>query len=130
MVKLPVTLLTGRSLTQGQSREIGKTSDKYEEAVAVCMLDPTDMETLQLSADTHVRVTTAFGQVVVKGLLSTQAPHAGVAFMPCGPWASVVVDPGTKGTGMPAFKGIEAEVEPAHGETIPTVYELASTIRG
>lgn len=130
MVKIPVTLLTGRSLAQGQSREISKTSPRYEETVAVCMLDPADMETLRISTGTHVRVTTAFGHVVVKGLTSTQAPHAGMAFMPCGPWASVVVDPETKGTGMPAFKGIDAEVEPADGETIPNVYALTAAIRG
>lgn len=130
MVTIPVTLLTGRSLAQGQSREISKTSARYEETVAVCMLDPADMKTLQISTGTNVRVTTAFGHVVVKGLASAQTPHAGLVFMPCGPWASVVVDPETKGTGMPAFKGIEAEVEPADGEAIPNVYELASAIRG
>ena len=94
------------------------------------MLDPEDMKTLRVSTGTNVRVTTAFGRVVVKGLTSSQTPHAGLVFMPCGPWASVVVDPETKGTGMPAFKGIEAEVEPADGEAIPNVYELVSTIRG
>ena len=57
-----------------------------------------------------VSVKTEYGEVVVKIKENTGNPD-NIAFIPMGPWANAVVDPDTKGCGMPGFKGIQAEVE-------------------
>jgi formylmethanofuran dehydrogenase subunit D len=119
-----VTLITGRSLRQGQGKEVGKTSEMYRENVAVCELDPEDLKILNVPSGTNVRVSTKHGEVVVKGLLSTQTPHRGIAFIPCGPWANSVTGSETNGTGMPTFKGVLAEVTPAPEEPVLDVKQL------
>ncbi len=53
---------------------------------------------------------TEYGEVVVKAAASKKS-HPNVAFIPMGPWANAVTDPGTDYTGMPSFKGIKATVE-------------------
>jgi len=40
MVKLRVSLLTGRTLEQGRGKEYGKLSEEYWRDVAVCEMDP------------------------------------------------------------------------------------------
>jgi len=69
-------------------------------------------------------VSTDYGSVVVKALKSPRAPHSGVIFIPYGPWANVVVNPETHGIGMPSFKGIPAEVEPAPDKPLLSLEEL------
>jgi len=123
-LKLKVTLITGRTIDQGTGKEHGKTSREYMESVAVCQLDPEDMKELGIRENESVRVTTEFGSVVVKAAKSKRAPHPRVVFVPYGPWANVVTDPETSGIGMPSFKGIPAEVEPAPAERVLSLQEL------
>ncbi len=52
----------------------------------------------------------------------------GLVFIPMGPWANAVVDPDTKGCGMPGFKGIPAVVEPTD-EKAPTMPELMARLK-
>jgi formylmethanofuran dehydrogenase subunit D len=72
----------------------------------------------------NVKITTDYGSVVVIAVKSLRAPHLGVIFVPYGPWASVVVNPKTHGTGMPSFKGIDAVIEPAPDEKVLQLPEL------
>jgi len=123
-------LLTGRTLGQGRSKEIGKLSDEYAKNVGICEFDPEDLKSLQISPGQNVRVTTKHGTVVVKAALSTQAPHRGLIFMPYGPWTSMICDPETHQTGMPSLKGIEAEATPAPEEKVLTIRELVAHISG
>jgi formylmethanofuran dehydrogenase subunit D len=52
------------------------------------------------------------GKVVVKALQSTyEEPHSGTAYMVNGPWVNALVSAETSGTGVPAFKYIEAKME-------------------
>lgn len=118
MTKLRVTLTTGRTLAQGATREGMKTLNEYVRAAAVCELDPGDMEKLGVKEGDLVRVTTKHGSVIVRATISTQAPHPSIVFMPIGPWANVLIGAETDSIGMPSFKSISAEVEPAPGETI------------
>jgi len=106
-------LLTGRTLRQGQGKEYGKLSERYWKSVAICEIDPDDMKKLGIKENSHVKITTDYGSVVVRAVKSLRAPHAGRVFVPYGPWASVVVNHKTHGTGMPSFKGIQASIEPA-----------------
>ncbi|MEM2105414.1 MAG: molybdopterin dinucleotide binding domain-containing protein [Candidatus Bathyarchaeia archaeon] len=122
--KLHVTLLTGRTIEQGVAKERGKASSEYAESVSVCYMDPEDMKQLGIKEKTNVQVSTEYGSVVVKALKSLRAPHTGIIYIPYGPWANVVVNPETHGIGMPSFKGISAEIEPAPDMPVLGLEEL------
>jgi len=124
MSKLDVTLLTGRTLRQGQGKEYGKLSERYWESVAICEMDPDDMKILSIRESENVKITTNFGSIVVKAVKSLRTPHRGVVFVPYGPWINVVVNPKTHGTGMPSFKGISATIESAAEEQVLQLKEL------
>jgi len=122
--RLRLTLLTGRTREQGVGKEHGKTSKEYIESVSICHIDPEDLKKLGIKNKTNVLVSTAYGSVVVKAMKSPRAPHPGVIFIPYGPWANAVTDPETHGIGMPSFKGIPAEVEPASDKSVLSLAEL------
>lgn len=128
MPGLSVLLLTGRTLRQGQGKEYGKLSERYWKSVALCETDPTDMKILGIKENTPVKISTEHGFVVVRAVKSLRAPHPGRVFIPYGPWASLIVNPKTDGTGMPSFKGTPANIEPAGAsEKIMTLRELLKT---
>ncbi|MGQ9468727.1 MAG: molybdopterin dinucleotide binding domain-containing protein [Nitrososphaerales archaeon] len=129
-MKLKAILLTGRSLKQGMGKELSKVSDKYRESVAICEIHPKDAEDLGLKEGDSIRVTTQFGSIVVKCNPSRNIPKPGVIFIPYGPYASMIVGSGTDSTGMPTFKGIVAEVEPAPEEKVLNARELLSKYLG
>jgi len=122
--KLRVTLLTGRTIEQGVGKERGKASKEYMESVSVCYMDPEDLKKLGIKEKTTVLVSTDYGSVVVKALKSLRGPHLNIIFIPYGPWANAVVDPETHSIGMPSFKGIPAEVEPAPDKPLLSLEEL------
>jgi formylmethanofuran dehydrogenase subunit D len=124
VLKLLVTLLTGRTIEQGVGKERGKTSEAYVESVSVCYVDPEDLKRLKIKEKTNVLVSTDYGSVVVKAVKSLRGPHPGVIFIPYGPWVNVVVDPETQGVGMPSLKGIPAEVEPALDKNVLSLEEI------
>jgi len=121
---LKVSLLSGRTIDQGRDKELSKFSEEYKRSVAVCYIDPEDMKELRIRENTNVRVTTSFGSVVVKAKKSLRSPHRGAVFIPYGAWVNLVADPKTHGTGMPSFKGIQADVEPAPQEEVLDLEEL------
>jgi len=124
MFKLKVTLLTGRTLRQGQGKEHGKLSEFYQKNVAICEMDPEDMKRLGVRENQNVKIVTNHGSVVLKAAKSLRTPHPGVVFVPYGPWISLVMNTETQGTGMPSLKGVQAEVEPAPKEPVLTLPEL------
>ena len=107
---LKATLITGRTLDQGRTLEIGKFSKEYMSKVAIIELSKQDMEKLGISSGSAVKVSSAYGQVVVKAVESAFTPQ-GMAFIPMGPWANAIVSPNTQGSGMPTLKGIEVTIE-------------------
>jgi formylmethanofuran dehydrogenase subunit D len=128
MPNLTVTLLTGRTLRQGQGKEYGKLSERYWKNVAICEIDPDDMKRLAMKDGKPVKVITKHGSVTLRAVKSLRGPHSGMIFVPYGPWASIIVDSETHGTGMPSFKGIQAVIEPAvDGEKVLTLQELLTT---
>lgn len=104
---LKVTLITGRTISQGVNLD-NKTSSDYMDATACCELNSKGIELL--GKPKYVRFKTEYGEVVVKLKENNGNPDS-IAFIPLGPWANAVVDPDTKGCGMPGFKGIPAEIE-------------------
>lgn len=121
MVKF--TLLTGRSLVQGVGKEGGKFSEKYIQEVSTCQIDPEDLNMLNVKPGDCVKLTTEYGSVVLK-VASSSLVHRGSVFIPYGPYANLLIGTKTGGTGMPSFKGIPVEVEPAPGESVPEIKEL------
>lgn len=119
MTRLKVSLVTGRTIDQGKWKELGKLSREYMESVAICEIDPDDLKRLGLREGRNVRVKTKFGSVVLKAKKSRRKPHRGVIFIPYGPWANLVVNPETDGTGMPSLKGVDAEIEPTDEDVMP-----------
>jgi formylmethanofuran dehydrogenase subunit D len=122
--RLHVTLLTGRTIDQGAGKEHGKFSEDYMKNVSVCFVDPEDLKRLNIKYDTNVCVSTQYGSVVLRALKSQRGPHPGVIFIPYGPWANVIVNPVTDDIGMPSFKGISAEIEPAPEKVVLGLHEL------
>ncbi len=129
MPKLNVLVLTGRTIEQGKGKEMGKLSKVYLDDVVQCNIDPQDMKTLKLRQNTNVRVTSKFGSVVLKAVKSPRAPHPKMIFISYGPWASVISDPRTNGTGMPSLKGFPAEIEPAPDEKVLSIQELVNQLK-
>ena len=117
-----MVLITGRTIAQGKTGEAGKLKQEYLESVAQVELDRGDFEGLGLSSGDNVRVKTAHGEVIVRAVES-RFKHPGIAFMPMGPWANLVVDPSSQGSGMPTFKGVEVKIA-SSSEPIASVQEL------
>jgi formylmethanofuran dehydrogenase subunit D len=127
MPKLKVSLLTGRTIDQGTGKEYGKLSEEYQKSVSICQMDPADIKFLKVRENENVKVTTEFGSVIMKVVKSKRAPHPRVVFIPYGPWASVLANPETHGTGMPSLKGETAEIEPVPTEKVLNLQELLRT---
>lgn len=130
MYKLRVTLLTGRSIYQGVGKEWGKLSDEYWRSVTICEIDPKDLQLLSIKENDSVKVTTEFGSVVLRAVEASNASHAGMVFIPYGPFANILIGSRTHGTGMPSFKGIAAEVEPAKGVKTMSIRDLLKEYYG
>jgi len=124
MPRLKVSVLTGRTIRQGQGKEYGKLSERYWKSVAICEIDPEDMKYLGVKENENVKIIADYGSVVVRAVKSLRAPHRSVVFVPYGPWASMIVNPETHGTGMPSFKGITATIETASNEQVLSLKEL------
>ena len=124
MPKLQVSLLTGRTIDQGKGKECGKLSNEYLSSVSICEIDPEDMNFLGVKENDVVKVTTDFGSVNVRAIKSLRGPHPKVVFIPYGPWASILANPKTHGTGMPSLKGENAEIEYAPSEKVLSLEEL------
>jgi len=124
MSTIEVTLLTGRTIDQGTTKEHGKLSDEYRENVAICEMDPNDLKELDVKENSNIRVSTKHGSVIVKVKESKRAPHPKIAYMPYSLWVNIIVNPQTHGTGMPSFKGIAAEIQAAPTEKVPSIPQL------
>ncbi|MFQ6129477.1 MAG: molybdopterin dinucleotide binding domain-containing protein [Candidatus Hadarchaeaceae archaeon] len=105
---MKVILINGRTTKQGASLEMGKTSEEYSNDVAVIMMNESDMKKISVKEGEHVEVRTKFGSAVVRCIESRI--DRGIAFMPYGPWANILIGGDTQGTGMPDYKGVEAKI--------------------
>ena len=124
MAKIRLNLITGRTIQQGVAIEGGKEKPSYRDACGIIELDAEDFRKLGIYRNSNVRVTSAYGTVVVKAIDATQGPHPGLGWIPMGPWANQITNPNTYSTGMPTFKGVPVEVEPAPGEPVLLGIEL------
>lgn len=118
MATISVNLISGRTIHQGVAMEGGKEKEAYRQACGIIEMDSSDLKKLGAWKNTNVRVTSPYGTVIVKAIETTQGPHPGVAFIPMGPWANMVVNPTTYSTGMPTFKGTPVRIEVAMNEPV------------
>jgi formylmethanofuran dehydrogenase subunit D len=82
------------------------------------------MNRLGATEGENIRVTTDFGQVILRAALSKQAPHKGIAFIPYGAWASMLFDTSTHASGMPTLKGLKASIERTPEAKVATLQEI------
>jgi len=127
MSKITVTLISGRTSQQGVALEVGKTSDQYFQSVSFVEVSAEDAKAMGLEDGKRVEVATPHGSVVVTGRVS-KGLEEGMAFFPYGLWANQVFSSETDGTGMPAYKGIEATLEPAKGDVL-SLSELVERLK-
>ena len=120
-------LVTGRTVRQGRSMEMGKLNGRYVHDVAVCEVNPVTLEVLGIDEGNHIEVETVHGSIVVRCSVNNDV-EPGIAFIPCGPYANAVTGSETGGTGMPHFKGIEAMLFPAPDREILGPRELLDSI--
>ena len=125
---IEVTLITGRTIEQGETMEISKLSDEYTKATAICELDAEDMTQLGIKDGDNVKVSSDTGSVILVARDATQGPHQGIAFIPMGPWANSITGTGSDSTGMPPFKGFKVKIEPAGSEKVLSAKELIAEV--
>ena len=123
---MKAVLISGRTVEQGKSLEIGKTSAEYFESVAAVEMNGSDMSVLGIEEDQPVEIRTEFGSTVAKCRKSNV--DRGIAFMPYGPWVSMIIGNDTQGTGMPDTRGVEAEISTTDKQA-PTVTEIVKIIK-
>ncbi len=127
MEKINVRIVSGRTSQQGVGLEVGKTSDQYFESVTYIELFTGDAGSLGVGDGDKVKVETAHGSVVVSAKLSDRL-ESGTSFFPCGLWANQVFGSETGGTGMPMFKGIDAEVS-ASSAAVPSLADIIAKLK-
>jgi formylmethanofuran dehydrogenase subunit D len=125
---IEVTLITGRTISQGEAMEKSKLTAEYRDATALCELDAEDMGRLGINEGDNVKVSSEAGEVVVKAVKTTQGPHEGIAFIPMGPWANAITGTGSDSTGMPSFKGINVKIEPAKDAKVLSALDLIKEV--
>ena len=129
MPKLDVLVNTGRTIDQGRGKEMGKTSEVYRNDVSQVQIDPEDMKKMGLRRNSIVKLTTDFGSVILRAVKSIRGPHPNMVFIAYGPYASMVSDPETHGSGMPSLKGMKGTLEPAPKQKVLTMEELINKLR-
>ena len=124
MPKIPLNMITQRSVEEGAAMEKGKTNRDYFEACSIIELNPEDMKRAGILRSTNVLVVSESGSVIVKAKEPTQYIPPGLAHMRQGVWANQVVPPRTQSTGTPQYSGFPVTIEPAPKERIKTALEL------
>ncbi len=125
---IKVLVTSGRTLSQGRAMEKGKMTSDYENAVAVCELDSTAMESLGIKNGETIVVKSGIDEIAVKAKLNKNL-HPGIAFIPCGPYFNYILDSYTQHTGMPGFKSLTVSIDAAPGAKIPTITELTQMMK-
>jgi formylmethanofuran dehydrogenase subunit D len=101
--------ISGRSTNQGRYINIGKDTDEYRAMVSVLSMNNQDLAQLGLSPGMHVRVRSEWGESIFK-CAEGELPQ-GIVFALYGPPTSPLIGGQTDGTGMPAQKGFDVEIE-------------------
>lgn len=109
MTRLALTLVTGRTTTQGKAIHKGKRSPEYDAEVHTLEMSPADLAARGLAEGDPVRLRSRFGEVRLR-VKKADLP-AGLVFVAYGYPVNQVIGGDTQGTGMPDSKGLDVEVE-------------------
>jgi len=104
-----LTLITGRTTTQGKSLHLGKESKEFLEEVLKVEMNPEDMARRGLADGAEVRVRSEHGEM--KGRVRQSDVPVGLVFIAYSYFCNQLVGGDTGGTGMPSSKGIRVQVE-------------------
>lgn len=110
---MKLVLITCRTLGQGRGAMIGRLGKYYERNAAVLYLAEEDLHSMGIEEGDAVEVSSRWGKAVVRAMRAPEKPPAGTAYMPYGPWASLLMGSETMGTGMPQMKGVVVEAKKA-----------------
>lgn len=105
-------LIPGRTSRQGTTLNEGKFSAGYVEETSTLLMCPDDMKRLGLAAGGRVRLRTEQGQIELpcQPAKGGELPP-GILFLPYGDMTSRLMGGDTSGTGMPASKSFDVELE-------------------
>jgi formylmethanofuran dehydrogenase subunit D len=108
-----MTLIGGRSSSQGTSLCASKLSGEYLDVSSTLEMNVEDMARLGLKDNDRVRLRSADGEIVVrcKGRATKDLP-SGLLFIAYGPLSSALMGGDTAGSGMPLSKNIDVQIEP------------------
>ena len=121
---MDLTLITGRTINQGRGTMTDRLGTFHQRISAVIQMNGQDLRELGLGERGLVRVTSSFGEVVLKAEEAEEELPRGLAYMPYGPWASRLVGSDTGATGMPSFKGMKVKVQGESAEDIKPATSL------
>lgn len=124
---MKIRINTGRTVTQG-SHVDQKNSPEYFREASTIHLNPVDMMEMGVDDGERVKAKTD-GMTIVLRVISNETIIRGTGFLPLGPYANFLVGGTTHSTGMPDFKGTEADIE-ATGDNILSVGELMRSLGG
>jgi formylmethanofuran dehydrogenase subunit D len=113
LTKIQLKLTSGATVDQGVViKGGGKALPVYTRNAGIVFLDSTDFKTLNIYPMSVVKVTSDMNEVLVYAQISPDSPHPGVAFMPRGPWANLLILPETYSSGAPMYKDTQIWIEP------------------
>lgn len=120
--EIKIKIITYRDIFQDKAMIENRFGEEYKNHSAVIKLDPADFKQLNVKKGDPVILKNSYGRIVVKAEESgSETPHKGVAYMPKGPWANMLVSDETGGTGVPKFKDISVTVTSAKGEKVTDI---------
>jgi formylmethanofuran dehydrogenase subunit D len=103
-----LTLITGRSSTQGKFLHVGKESKEFLEEVLRVDMNAEDMARRGIESGAEVRVRSAHGEM--KGRCRKADLPEGLVFVPYSIYCNQLIGGDTQGEGMPDSKGLQIEV--------------------
>lgn len=106
--ELEMTLVTGRTMKQGVGLVLGKESEEYKKEVSMVELCTEDLEALQVNPGDKVYLFTEHGSATFVAR-AVDMPR-GLAFIPFGPPANILIGCQTGASGMPDSKGASIKV--------------------
>lgn len=115
---MDLILITGRTINQGRGTMTDRLGGFHQKNSAVIQMNGNDLTELGLDKRALVRVTSAFGEVVLRAEEAEEELPRGLAHIPYGPWASRLVGSDTGATGMPSFKGMKVKVQREAAEDV------------
>lgn len=122
--EIKVKIITYRDIFQDKAMIENRFGEEYKNHSAVIKLDPADFKQLNVKKGDTVILKNSYGKIIVRAEESeseSDTPHKGIAYMPKGPWANMLVSDETGGTGVPKFKDISVTVTSAKGEKVTDI---------